>query len=1847
MKKLRKCFISTLAFATTLLGITSFALIKDGASAETVSYTIDTVDYQAEQGASVRVSDPTGLRFQATIPTEQYESLKEEYSVVTYGMFIVPASMHETTPVTEESVFGATATYTYRGDTTDTTGKTYIVNLTNSELPDHKDAAGNATGKKVFNGVIANINTNNYLLEFIGIPYLKATLANGTVDYRFVEKTDERSVVYVAQRAQEEGAADDAGVIADFVNSSTAKEASYTVNHVLGDTTVTETLTGGINTSVTPTAKTDGEFADAVPLWALPSGVVYANDKRVFDVEYYAPHVGLHKATVTENSSRELYNSGATAYRLMFDTNDTNVKDAVDRFNTVLNELTGNKIPYPGAVSQTEWDESKKYIIFDNQTMFEAAGLTMPNVDALGETGYYIATKGNSVFVMAGDHADRTQAFQGAVLALLERTIGYEMYAADCVSYSVKGSDTITLPDMEIIERPDVDFRNRGNYLSVGGGTYGMGYTNNSIFMSINGNVYHTSLDFLDPNEYYDSHSDWFYRYSQNDSIWDSIIGNQRYDHYQICYSTVDDSDINTSGSALNIMYNEVKAHVEANPTLENISFGTADNNYVCDCSNCKADVTTYGSNAGAYISVANKIAAKLRTDLPDRTVHLVAFAYRQYETAPTQNITIDENVGVMVAPIESNWSTALATQTDVVANIQAWAALTDNMYYWFYQTNFNHYFYPLNSWGVMQSNIQFAKANGAKFLFYQSAAEKNLSHFSKLKDYLEIELMKNSAADYDTLVNNFFTNYYGPAATEMKTYFNALQTHMNSLTSTGGYKEDIATTANWPQAKLQEFMGYINSAYKAVKASGSTSAATYNARIKLESIFPRFALLSLYSDTTTAGTANNFAMDCNALEMTNYNEGTLLSACDYSGWWNHTCSSYVEYAHDRCLVSGATEQSGAIYYKTCSACGAINANETFVSGSPLNHDTHTYTFEAGTGENEGYDVGTCFCGETVLVKTDYTDGTPIDIINGTEATLTMPEGFTGTVTGGNFGETLTFTGTTFDTTSIPQASHGLWTSINVTFTSEYGATHTAKVPVILITDVIDDVAELKAFTQAAHGANTAATAMHGYYILGADIDCDGASLATGGGGWNQGFFGTFDGRGHKISNMTAANQGGIFGRLAGTVKDVHFASVSFNANTALMGKITAGATFQNVTVDIASWVSVSSNMTYAGILGVSQNLNNNFDNFVINVAKGVSVSNLMGAQFSGTGDITVNLHGDATVVNYYTDASANAVTSADGTIITVNTIAYNEYTVSDEITAESGATLTITNAAFTDGATATIGTQSVTVSNHSVTFTVSGLTVGAKNDVIISIGTDTWTYNNVFCVTQIIDTVAELKALGAACKAANTTGYYILGGDIDCSAEANMAAGNPGWETNGFSGTFDGRGYTISNIKMTWDEATGGYGGLFGNLDGCTIKNVVFDKVNYASVNVALFGRHTYKTLGPDNTNITNVTVNVSNWAATGEAGVFVSRSSRNTLFNGCVINVADGVTVHNLLGQGFNSSYGSGITVNLGTGSSITSYYYADTSTAQTTPPSIVTVNAAKEPIDATLDTLVAGEGTTSVTFANSDFTAGTASVTINEQTKQVTASNGALSLDLADFGVSAMGQYSAVIELGVDKFTYTDVWYATQVIDTVAELKALGAACKAANTTGYYILGGDIDCSAEANMAVGNPGWQANGFSGTFDGRGYTISNIKMTWDEATGGHGGLFGNLAGCTIKNVVFDKVNYASANVALLGRHAYASGGNNVTLENLTVNVSAWGATGEAGLFVSRGTLNTLHNNCTVNIADGVTVHNLLGYEWKSNYGSGITVNLGTDSVITSYYYADTATAQTTPPSIVTVKNEE
>ncbi len=96
-----------------------------------------------------------------------------------------------------------------------------------------------------------------------------------------------------------------------------------------------------------------------------------------------------------------------------------------------------------------------------------------------------------------------------------------------------------------------------------------------------------------------------------------------------------------------------------------------------------------------------------------------------------------------------------------------------------------------------------------------------------------------------------------------------------------------------------------------------------------------------------------------------------------------------------------------------------------------------------------------------------------------------------------------------------------------------------------------------------------------------------------------------------------------------------------------------------------------------------------------------------------------------------------------------------------------------------------------------------------------------------------VINNVHQLQWMNTALN-----GNYELGSDIDASDTVNWNSGagwNPiainSYDFNGFSGIFDGKNHTISNLYINTPSAK--WTGLFANVSNGTIKNLVLDRFN------------------------------------------------------------------------------------------------------------------------------------------------------------------------------------------------------------------------------------------------------------------------------------------------------------------------------------------------------------------------------------------------------------------------------
>lgn len=227
--------------------------------------------------------------------------------------------------------------------------------------------------------------------------------------------------------------------------------------------------------------------------------------------------------------------------------------------------------------------------------------------------------------------------------------------------------------------------------------------------------------------------------------------------------------------------------------------------------------------------------------------------------------------------------------------------------------------------------------------------------------------------------------------------------------------------------------------------------------------------------------------------------------------------------------------------------------------------------------------------------------------------TLDISEaGVTGTVKSARVGDTAvtaSLDGTTLSVTglatSLGQTVYGDKT-LSVVIEKADNTLATVNVPVFVVTKILNTADDILGWNNLSYAADAAPNYWGGYFVLGKDIDMTGKEFqgsfsysdlcdTEGPNAWKTkveyqplqwnngrtgGFRGTFDGRGHKISNLTVAKwNGSLMGQLAteGIVKNVAFTDVTLNAATSLISPGGDGK-IQNVYATIKAYSNGNAN---------------------------------------------------------------------------------------------------------------------------------------------------------------------------------------------------------------------------------------------------------------------------------------------------------------------------------------------------------------------------------------------------------------------------------------------------------------------------------------------------------------------------------------------------------------------------------------------------------------------------------------------------------------------------------------------
>ncbi len=507
-----------------------------------------------------------------------------------------------------------------------------------------------------------------------------------------------------------------------------------------------------------------------------------------------------------------------------------------------------------------------------------------------------------------------------------------------------------------------------------------------------------------------------------------------------------------------------------------------------------------------------------------------------------------------------------------------------------------------------------------------------------------------------------------------------------------------------------------------------------------------------------------------------------------------------------------------------------------------------------------------------------------------------------------------------------------------------------------------------------------------------------------------------------------------------------------------------------------------------------------------------------------------------------------------------------------------------------------------------------------------------------------------------------NLSAYYELGNDIDCSETSSWNSGygfDPiGDGTTQFTGHFDGKGYVISDLYI--NRPSTNFIGLFGYTSSATVQNVGLENISVAGYNnVGGLVGNSLKSSVRNSYSTGNVSA--ANGSLGGLIGTLNDNNSGTSFVDKCysTANVTGNMYIGGLIG---NPTQGAVITNSYATGdvsgagdvggfagnnynSPITNCYATGNVTGTSSnvggfvgltynsiTNSYATGNVSGDASNASSTGRFVGSFGIGGSQTNSYYWSGSTCTNCG-------STNGTAEATLSNFYSSSHAVYT-----GSPAWDFsTPVWYAqsSDFPKFTADTARTGSGTQADpyvlytcqhvqdmrnNLSAYYELGSDIDCSATSSWNSGYGfipvgGHTSTGassssyFTGHFDGKGFTISDLYINRTSNTGtdpNHGhyiGLFGYTSGATVQNVGLENVNVTGIyRIGGLVGYIYSSTIKNSyttgTVSSGTYQYHAYlgGVIGDS----DSSTMEKLHSSCSV-VSLGSSIGGLLGKNYYSN----------------------------------------
>lgn len=598
----------------------------------------------------------------------------------------------------------------------------------------------------------------------------------------------------------------------------------------------------------------------------------------------------MHDYKMTE-SGKYIVKDGKTDYKILIPegmADNDFISSAVSDLRLLFSEATGG-LELEVVEDSAELTGGKFLAI--HSTKLASAESIGATYDVLGMGGFRIKTVNDSV-IMCGATAE---ASMYAVYSFLEVALGFEQFYTDFYALD-KNVRNLKLMNYDVTDVPDFEYRIQ----SSGWIRYNdqnrkrMRWTEERSWIipaDDNNMTWHNTFVYLPPDTYKEEHPEWYSEPKAN----------------QLCYTAHGDEE--SRAEMLDIVAARIIElfSMEKYKDYRHISVSIEDNQNCCTCPTCAAEKEKYGADSAVIVKFCNDVAKRVSAWMETeegkpyaRDFRILFFAYHATNAAPAKydetlekyvpiddSVVCDPHVAVYFAETNGDYTANFhdegTANTQIGKNMQGWGALSKEIYFWSYSTNFSHFLTPYNSFDTVQDILKFAKKENAMFIMIQDQWIQQAAQtgFGIFKNWLHSKLEWNVNADVEALTDEFFDGYFMDASATMRQVYDEYRVwakHQTEELGYNGYRSvyfNPLKTELWPQRMLERWISMIDSAQEEISHYKSTDAALYNQLVDhmaIEGLAFRYLLVTLYADSyepdTLTSIKKTFATDVSRIGM-------------------------------------------------------------------------------------------------------------------------------------------------------------------------------------------------------------------------------------------------------------------------------------------------------------------------------------------------------------------------------------------------------------------------------------------------------------------------------------------------------------------------------------------------------------------------------------------------------------------------------------------------------------------------------------------------------------------------------------------------------------------------------------------------------------------------------------------------------------------------------------------------------------------------------------------------------------------------------------------------------------------